>query len=77
MRGWEGKIGGWEGKGGIFFVETIRKISFSALRLCAMQITPPEDFPILLVDLLVRDCRTMAPLRGTNSFIDALFRKAS
>ena len=42
-----------------------------------MQITPPEDFPVLLVDLLVRDCRTMAPLRGTNSFIDALFRKAS
>jgi hypothetical protein len=39
---------------------------------------PPEGFedvPILLVDLLARDRRTMAPLKGTNSFIDALFHK--
>ena len=39
---------------------------------------PPEGFedvPILLVDLVARDRRTMAPLKGTNSFIDALFHK--
>ena len=39
---------------------------------------PPEGFedvPILLVDLVARNRRTMAPLKGTNSFIDALFHK--
>ena len=70
-------MGVGRGRGGFFFVKTIRKISFSALRLCATQITPPEDFPVILVNLLVCDCRTMGPLRGTNSFIDALFRKVS